>query len=597
MTSNKRNATLCGVAAIVIALVAVLVPARAWSVSGGAASGGAASSGTVSNDSATDKGTITINVTEGASKQLLAYQIFSADVVDADSVQGSDQVSVDGKVLSNLCWASDAMQDAVVGAIESVDANYSSTLAQDAADWLQANVTSDAANAATAESVPVKIAERIAQMQANGEDAPESVAVTAGATVTLNEGYWLFVSDDSQVGTGESGTSPILAVVGGSAVTATVKTAVPSVSKQVLEDSNNTWQKQADATVGDDLYWRLTASVPAGLNSYKSYAVSFYDTPSDGLNEPSDVRAYVTQGSADDGSWTQGSAPSGWAQLDEDEFTVVPAAGADGSSFQVQVGDLVATAARHGLDFGSGLRVCVVYSAPLSSSANHGMSEGNPNTVVLRYPRSPFSTSYAQTQEDSAIAYTWDLQLVKRDSSSDEALAGAVLRVTDDRGRHLTQDGAWTSENATVTTDSEGKVYASGVDAGTFDVEEVSAPEGYQAFSGSRRVTLSVAYDAQSIVHTPVTYDFTAESPLRADSFDKSVGLAQASVLNDSNTGLWPPTGTSGGSSGGTAGSGSKSGTAKMGDTFAFGLVGALMVAGAIAVAASRRLRRGGGDS
>ena len=58
----------------------------------------------------------------------------------------------------------------------------------------------------------------------------------------------------------------------------------------MLEDSTAAWQKAADATVADDLYWRLSATVPAGLTAYDTYTVRFVDTMSAGL-EPSKVAA------------------------------------------------------------------------------------------------------------------------------------------------------------------------------------------------------------------------------------------------------------------------------------------------------------------
>ena len=71
-------------------------------------------------------------------------------------------------------------------------------------------------------------------------------------------------------------------LVGGSAVTVKPKAATPKVQKHVLEDSTAAWQKAADATVADDLYWRLSATVPAGLTAYDTYTVRFVDTMSAG---------------------------------------------------------------------------------------------------------------------------------------------------------------------------------------------------------------------------------------------------------------------------------------------------------------------------
>ena len=90
------------------------------------------------------------------------------------------------------------------------------------------------------------------------------VALNAGTAAELSCGYWLIVADDA-IAQGEADTAPIMALVGGNAVTVKPKAATPKVAKHVLEDSAAAWQKAADATVADDLYWRLSATVPAGL--------------------------------------------------------------------------------------------------------------------------------------------------------------------------------------------------------------------------------------------------------------------------------------------------------------------------------------------
>ena len=123
--------------------------------------------------------------------------------------------------------------------------------------WLHDNVDSNAAQA----SQEYHQYRDGRNLQASS--APSS-ALTAGTAATLHAGYWLVAADVDGIGTGEYGTSPILVVVGGSPATVTTKGAAPTVDKHVLENSSGAWQKQADATVGNDLFWRLEATVPAG---------------------------------------------------------------------------------------------------------------------------------------------------------------------------------------------------------------------------------------------------------------------------------------------------------------------------------------------
>ena len=474
----------------------------------------------------TSTGSITVSGTVASSYD--AYQIFSANVVDGDS---------DAKIATDLAWASDAVRDAVLPVLHSAGMPNSQTTAQEAAEWL--NTDSHLTSALSAQLAR--------SLQSSGA---EPVALNAGTAAELPCGYWLIVADDGAIAQNEAGTAPIMALVGGSAVTVKPKAATPKVSKHVLEDSAAAWQKAADATVADDLYWRLSATVPAGLSAYDAYAVQFVDTMSAGL-DPSKVaasmRVYAAAG-ADGGfeavqtgkDGRTGTEPAkGWTDI---TAQCAIKATADGT-FTVRTGDLIA--ALGGADaFTAGARVVAVYNAPLNSACNHGIAKGNSNEVYLRYPRPPFAdqsgdAGFTRTPSDDATAYTWDLALTKRGSDGDKPLPGAVLSITDDRGRTLAADGTWDAEGkATVTTGEDGRVTVSGVDSGKLEVRELKAPKGYTAFEGTRSVTVKAeGLDVDQVAAAKPKLTITAESPLRADSADGSTGSLEASLINT-------PTGT-----------------------------------------------------
>ena len=481
----------------------------------------------------TSTGSITVSGTVARSYD--AYQIFSANVVDGDS---------DAKIATDLVWASGTARDAALPVLHSAGMPNSQATAQEAAEWL--NTDSHLTSALSAQLAR--------SLQSSGA---VSVALNAGTAAELPCGYWLIVADDDAIAQGEAGTAPIMALVGGSAVTVKPKAATPKVAKHVLEDGTAAWQKAADATVADDLYWRLSATVPAGLTAYDTYTVQFVDTMSAGL-DPSKVAAsmhvYVAAGAeggfdavptGKDGR--AGTEPAkGWTDI-----TAQCRVSVEGNSFTVRTGDLIA--ALGGADaFTAGARVVAVYNAPLNSACNHGIAKGNPNEVYLRYPRSPFAdqsgdAGFTRTPSDDATAYTWDLALTKRGSDGDKPLPGAVLSITDDRGRTLAADGAWDAEGkATVTTGEDGRVTVSGVDSGKLEVRELKAPKGYTAFEGTRSVTVNAeGLDVKQVAAAKPKLTITAESPLRADSADGSTGSLEASLIN-TPTGT-PPSITTGG--------------------------------------------------
>lgn len=473
----------------------------------------------------TSTGSITVSGTVASSYG--AYQIFSANVVDGDS---------DAKIATDLAWASDVVRDAALPVLHSAGMPNSQTTAQEAAEWL--NTDSHLTSALSAQ---------LARSLTSSGAA--SVPLNAGTTAELPCGYWLIVADDDAIAQGEAGTAPIMALVGGSAVTVKPKAATPKVSKHVLEDSTAAWQKAADATVADDLYWRLSATVPAGLTAYENYTVQFVDTMSAGLDlskVAASMRVYVAAG-ADGGFDAVSAGKDGRAGTESakgwTDITAQCRVSVDGKTFTVRTGDLIA--ALGGADaFTAGARVVAVYNAPLNSACNHGIAKGNPNEVYLRYPRSPFAdqsgnAGFTRTPSDDACAYTWDLALTKRGSDGNKPLAGAVLSIADDRERTLAADGTWDVEGkATVTTGEDGRVTVSGVDSGKLEVRELEAPKGYTAFEGMCSVTVKAeGLDVDQVAAAKPKLTITAESPLRADSADGSTGSLEASLINT-------PTGT-----------------------------------------------------
>ena len=485
---------------------------------------------------AADTGAITVD--GKVATRYDAYQLFSATVID--------DADADQKVATDVTWANDAVRQAVLPVLHDAGLNSSASTAQEAAEWMNADGRMTTALTA-----------KLARAIRNAGTTP--VPLNAGTAAELPCGYWLIIADDAAIAQDEAGTAPIMALVGGSPVTVKPKAATPKVAKHVLEDGTAAWQKAVDATVADDLYWRLSATVPAGLSAYDAYAVQFVDTMSAGLDPSrvaSSMRVYVAAGAeggfdavpaGKDGR--AGTEPAkGWTDI-----TAQCKVSVEGSTFTVRTGDLIA--ALGGADaFAAGARVVAVYSAPLGVNCNRGASKGNPNEVYLRYPRSPFAgqssdAGFTHTPSDDATAYTWGLSLIKRSSSDDKPLAGAKQRITDDRGRTLAADGTWTTDaDAYVVSGEDGRVELNGVDAGVYTVKEVAAPKGYTAFEGKRTVTVAAdGLDVKQVAAAKPKVTVSAESPLRVDAADAGAGSIELSVLNtpskEASRGFMPSTG------------------------------------------------------
>lgn len=484
----------------------------------------------------------TLTVSPSVADEYEAYQLFDAKVTDGD---GSGE-----KLAIDVAWASDAARDAALPVLREAGMDNAKTVAQDVAEWIDAD----------GRMTPSLALELARALRASGV---EPRAISAGSSEELPTGYWLVVADDAAIGESQAGTAPIFTLVGGAPVTVAPKAAVPEVRKYVLEDSDGSWRKAADATVDDDLYWRFCATIPAGLVGYEAYTVEFSDTMSAGLDSAkvaSSARVYLAAGTGGgfdavcvDGGSVGYEPADGWKDITAGCSVSVDAGT---HTFTLRTGDLISEF-ESSENFGDGARLVVVYNAPLGMEANRGVVQGNPNEVFLRYPRSPFADQggeggYTCTPSDNATAYTWDLSLSKRSSDDRTPLSGAVLRVTDDRGRQLTADGTWSRGDATVTTGVDGCVTIGGVDSGTLMVEEVAAPEGFVGFTGARALTLAIeGLDVQQVAAAKPMLTVSAEGPLLIDGVDASSGVVESTVLNSpkpSNPsewlgGLFPKTG------------------------------------------------------
>ena len=364
---------------------------------------------------AADTGAITVDGT--VATRYDAYQLFSATVVD--------DADADQKVATDVAWANDTVRQAALPVLHDAGLDNSASTAQEAAEWMNGDGQWMNGDGHMTTALATKLARAICR------SGVPSVALNAGTVAELPSGYWLIVADDDAIAQGEAGTAPIMALVGGSAVTVKPKAATPKVAKHVLEDSTTAWQKAADATVADGLYWRLSATVPAGLTAYDTYTVRFVDTMGAGL-DPSKVaasmRVYVAAG-ADGGfdavqtgkDGRAGTEPAkGWTDI-----TAQCGVSVDGKTFTVRTGDLIA--ALGGADaFTAGARVVAVYNAPLSSALYTASRRATPTRSTCAIRALPLPTSPVTPASPARRAMT--RAPTPGDSASSSAQARTINR-------------------------------------------------------------------------------------------------------------------------------------------------------------------------
>lgn len=448
-------------------------------------------------------GSITINqAKDNENTTFKAYQIFKATVTDTES----------GKTAQNITWASSELGKTVTKAIKNDWAGYKSLAsdkqlpdnptAQEVADFLMAHAGSTSAGSESTKGTRIAT-DNILYAVANAikDETPVKSDIPADAAWTPDaengSGYYLFVtnalSDSSKKVTG---TAPIFAVVGGNAVTVTEKTSIPTVEKQILASAPSDpkaetgWAGVADSQIGQEVTYKLTGSVADNYASYDSYAYKFTDTLSKGLTyTDNSVVVYAVN--------KDSSNRDKYELIANTNYTTNTTNNADGTTtLTIKFGT---EGEKKGLkdisNVNADTQIVVFYNAKLNKNAVTGNGagdgkKGNYNTVKLEYSNNPYTQGTGTSIEGGAGDFTFQLNIKKVDQGTEKGLGGAVFTIKSNNKYVASEDGNGfvAGELVDVADNSdlpeyvkfksmdEGKIAVKGLDAGTYTVTEIEAP-------------------------------------------------------------------------------------------------------------------------
>ena len=460
-------------------------------------------------------GRITINKVDDAKKDntFKAYQIFTAKVIDAQD--GS------GKIASDVEWAvGDRAQKDIITAIRG-SKDYSDSksqlptedpiTAQDVADWLSANVTTTTASANGAKGTrvaPGDVLYSIAKAVINNETAVGNSIKAGDSWTCSNDGYYLFVSDGlTDTTKPNTGTSPIFAIVGGNPVTVTEKTSIPTVDKQILDDTadktattaaEGDWKNVGDAWIGQVIDYKLTGTVADNITSYDNkYQYEFQDTLSKGLDvvkdangNPLNLKVYIVK---NDGTH---------AEVKKDAskgYTVTATKNPDSKTelLRVSFDDLKAIEDTSNASIAAGdiKNVVVTYQATLTSEAEY-TAAGNTNEVQLVYSNDPMSNGTGTSESKKVADYVFGFNVTKADADPNNVnaklVAGFKVKMITEGSnkkveKYLKRDGSFSNNvNDAYTFETTGDhntVSIPGLVAGTYLISESKTPAGYNTIA------------------------------------------------------------------------------------------------------------------
>ena len=370
---------------------------------------------------------------------------------------------------------------------------------------------------------------------------PTGVAFDAGAAFTAtSKGYYLFMTDVASIGAKgnyadkkQTGTSPIFAVVGGSAVEVAEKTNIPTVEKKVRDDKpDSNWADKADSQMGQNVEYQLTGTVAKNVDTFDTYYYQFHDELSAGLTaEATSVEVTV------DGT-----------KIAADKYAV---------AYDQENGHNLLTVTFNNLKssvptVNSDSRVVVKYTAKLDPNKTVVVgAPGNPNTVKLVYSNNPGHDSKGESVPDTVRDYTYALKLVKEDSASKttklEGVRFTIQATGADEGtgtKFVQKDGSLDKAAHEFATDAKGEINIKGLDAGTYTVKETHTLDGYNTLPDFTFTITATGLDQNEGSNTlQVTTSKNGSDLVLNPSFDS--GTVTLTVQNKKGSGL-PLTGLNG---------------------------------------------------
>jgi len=288
------------------------------------------------------------------------------------------------------------------------------------------------------------------------------------------------------------------------------KVSYPGLDKQVGDNDEEMNDVDVDAAAGQKVNFQLTSNVPTDLTNYLNpedvyppvignddpgeagavevenrgeYVLTFHDQLNAMLTNPENYVVKIGNTTLSEG------------------YTLTNTGLEDGCSFEISL-DLVALYEAGVItddDIKKATPITVTYDATLSKEAEAGTYE---NTAWVTAP--DWTTS-----KDIVSVNTYAIDIFKYDQADPEkGLAGAEFELY----QKDTEGNVIEGSKVTLTSGEDGKILVDGLDAGTYYLKEIKAPEGYVCSSAELEIvipesagadnTVSVRFANSQIPHT-----------------------------------------------------------------------------------------------
>lgn len=531
-----------------------------------------------------ENGSVTIKEDTYKDTTFRGIRIFSAKVTQDQKDDGTWDSTAE-KTLSDIDWASDPVKRAVTTAFNNDDpkpdglpTGEDAESAQAWAQFIKKHENEVVNKNVKAGIVLDKIAAAVEKANIPEGNNGWQNADNTGSFSNLATGYWLFVTKsvgenaNTEKGNTDTFSSPIFAVVGGSAENLTPKKQVPTVTKAVRDDKDGSTfgtdvfknpNMAADSRMDQLIDYQLVGTVAGNINTYSTYGYTFTDNLPKSMTpelKNNNVTPVVTV-KIDGNVVKSGYEPTYSGDVLTVNFTNLKAC-QDENDKPIVLNDKSKVTVEYKAKLDSS-KVCNP-DGSLKSEFSSLLGTAQTNTVKLTYSNNPHGEGEGTTVDHPAYDYTYGIDVTKVGSDKDgdgnlktlkdveftlqEVVGGnAENQFIDARGVKHTD-----AKEATLKTTNEGKINVVGLDEGTYILKEVKPAPGYNN-SAKDGVTFTIKRDSndqlyqagQSVTPSTESVISAASGVVKDGTAAAATGKLSFTIVDQKGSGL-PLTGLNG---------------------------------------------------